>query len=254
VYDTINQPSWQTSSQFGKGPGLVNLTDQGPRVEVIHDQPQGRADLVYWLNSIEGNQGDLIVGALHFKNQIATQVFSFSQAFGHVSSMDQPSKATTGATVIANKPDQELKITLPWLTPADSASQAARMYFLTIAAKPKDFDAYVQVYDDQSYVGTGLSNSSVVEYVDPQSPANGNLHVGDIIEGVVGSTLPAKDMTNLIGPNVVEEVAQYQPGQIITLRVLRAGQTRFVALELAQWPNYQTSGVITTSTGTYYLM
>lgn len=254
VYDTLHQPSWQTSSQLGKGPGLVNATNQGPRVEVIHDQPHGRADLLYWLNSIEGNTNYLIVGVVHFQNQIATQAYSFSQSSGHVFSMDRPSKAQTGAVVIGNKPHQEIKITLPWLTSVDSESQAARMYYLTVAAEPKDYDYYQTAYDSQSYVGVGLSNTSVVGYVDPQSPANGKLRVGDVIESVVGSTLPAKDTTYLNGPKVVEEVALYQPGRVIELNVLRDDQPMTVTLKLAQWPIYQTSNYATTSTGEFDLM
>jgi hypothetical protein len=254
VYDTLHEPSWQSSSQFGRGPGLVQLQSGGPQIKAIHDQPHGRTDLVYWLDSIAGNEGDLIVGVVHFKSQIATQVFSFNQSYGHVFSMDQPSKAAAGATVIGNEPHQKLKIALPWLTPVDSASQAARMYYITVAAQPKVFDSYVQVYDGQSYVGVGLNSSSVVEYVDPQSPANGLLHVGDVIEGVVGSSLPAKDETDLIGPKVVEEVAQYQPGQIIKLSILRDGQPLTETLQLAQWPIDQSSDYITTSTGNYDLM
>lgn len=254
VYDTLDQPSWQTSSQLGKGPGLVDLTDQGPRVMAVRDQPHGRADLVYWLNSIEGNSGDLIVGVVHFKNQIATLVYSFSQYLGHPFSMDQPSKASIGVAVIGGKPHQEIKITMPWLTPADSASQAARMYYLTVAVAPKDYDSYETVYDDQSYVGVGLSNSSEVEYVDPLSPAHGELYIGDVVKGVVGSALPAKDEEYLNAPKVIEEVAQYQPGQVIELSVLRGGQAITVTLKLAQWPSYQTSEYVTTSTGESDLM
>lgn len=251
VYDTLHEPSWQTSSQFGKGPGLLPAESDGPQITLIHDQPHGHADLLYWLNSISGNTGDLVVGVVHFQNQVATQAFSFSQSYGHVFSMDQPSNAPTGAVVIGNKPDQELKITLPWLTAADSESQAARMYYLIVKARPKDYDFYQTVYDGQSYVGVGLNSSSVVGYVDPQSPANGLLHVGDVIEGVVGSSLPAKDETDLIGPKVIEEVAQYQPGQIIRLSVLRGGQQSTVTLKLAQWPSYQTSKYVTTSSNEF---
>jgi hypothetical protein len=259
AYDTLDQPSWQTSSQLGKGPGLVNLVDSGPQVKIIHDQPHGQSDLLYWLNSIAGNANYLIVGVVHFKDQIATQEFSFGQSYGHIESMDQPSHATVGAAVIGEKPDQKVKITLPWMTADDSESQGARMYYLTVAPFPKSFDEYEIVYNDQSYVGVGLSTDasshpSTVEYVDPQSPANGKLQVGDVVEGVVGSTLPAKDVTYLLGPNVIEEVALYQPGDAIELRVLRNGQPLTVTLKLDQWPIYQPSGIITTSTGTYYLM
>lgn len=254
VYDTLNQHSWQSSSQLGKGPGLVDLAGTGPQVRIIYNQSGGRADLLYWLNSIEGNTGYLIVGVVHFQSQIATQVYSFSQAFGHIFSMDQPSKEPIGAAVIGNKSHQELKITLPWLTPVDSESQAARMYYLTVAAQPKDYDSYQPVYDDQSYVGVGVNNSSVVGYVDPHSPANGVLRVGDVIEGVSGSTLSTKDEMNLNGPKAVEEVALCQPGQVIKMGVLRDGHPLTVTLKLAQWPSDQTSDYVTTSTGEFDLM
>jgi hypothetical protein len=257
VYDTLHQPSWQTTTQIGKGPGLVGGNDAGPEVRAIYDQRDGRADLLYWLNSIEGNSSYLIVGVVHFQNQIATQTLAFSQAFGHIEQMDQPSTATIGAAVVGDKPHQSIKVTLPWLTPDDSESQGARMYYLTFAAQRKDEGSFLQTYDSQSYVGVGLSTDassepSTVEYVDPNSPANGVLKVGDVVESVVGSTL--RPTTYLIGPKVIEEIALDQPGQTVKLNIERGGQPMTVSLTLAQWPIDQPSGFITTSTGTYYLM
>lgn len=259
VYDTLNEPSWQTSSQFGKGPGLVNAEDAGPQVRVIRDQPHGQSDLLYWLNSIAGNTNYLIVGVVHFQHQIATQEYSFSQSYGHIYSMDQPSHATTGAEVIGAKPHQRVRITLPWLTSVDSESQAARIYYFTIAPLPKSFNEYQAVYNNQSYVGVGLGSDqgrhpSTVEFVDPDSPANEKLRVGDVIEGVVGSTLPAQDSKYLLGPKVIEEVALYRPGQSIELDVLRGGQPLTVKLKLAQWPVSQTTNYVTTDSGTDFLM
>ena len=103
-------------------------------------------------------------------------------------------------------------------------------------------------------MGVGLNNSSVVEYVDPHSPAKGKLQVGDVIEGVVGSSLSAKDEMYLIGPKTVEEVALCEPGQVIKLGVLRDGHPLKVTLKLAQWPSDQTSGYVTTSTREFDLM
>jgi len=259
VYDTLHQPSWQTSTQIGKGPGLVAGNDAGPQIRAIYDQRGGRADLLYWLNSVEGNSSDLIVGVVHFQKQIAIKTLSFSQAFGHIEQMDDPSKATIGAAVFGDKPHQKIEITLPWLTPDDSQSQGARMYYLTFAAQPKDEGSYLQTHDSQSYVGVGLSTDesshpSTVEYVDPNSPANGVLQVGDVVEDVLGSTLPAKDTTYLLGPKVIEQVALDQPGQVVKLSILRNGQPLIVSLKLAQWPIDQSSDLITTSTGTYFLM
>jgi len=257
VYDTLHQPSWQTTTQIGKGPGLVGGNDAGPEVRAIYDQRDGRADLLYWLNSIEGNSSYLIVGVVHFQNQIATQTLSFSQAFGHIEQMDQPSKATIGAAVIGDKPHQSIKVTLPWLTSDDSESQGARIYYLTFAAQRKDEGSFIQTYDNQSYAGVGLSTDvsshpSTVEYVDPNSPSNGVLKIGDVVEGVVGSTL--RSTTYLLGPKVIEEVALDQPGQIVKLSIIRNGQPMTVSLKLAQWPIDQPSDFVTTSTGTYYLM
>lgn len=254
VYDTLNQATWQMSSQLGKGPGLVGGNDAGPQVQAIHNQPDGRVDLMYWLNSIEGNSSDLIVDVVHFQKQIAIQTLSFTQAFGHIEQMDQPSKATIGAAVIGDKPHQQIKITLPWLTPDDSQSQGARIYYLTFAAQRKDEGSFLQTYDSQSYVGVGLNQSSAVKYIDPDSPANGVLHVGDVVEGIVGSSLPASDSTYLLGPKVIEEVALDQPGQVVKLSVLRNGQPLTVSLKLAEWPLDQPTAFITTSTGSYDLM
>lgn len=254
VYDTLNQATWQMSSQLGRGPGLVGGNDAGPAVKAIHDQPNGRVDLLYWLNSIEGNSSDLVVDVVHFQKQVAIQTLSFTQAFGHIEQMDQPSKAAIGAAVIGDKPHQQVKITLPWLTPDDSQSQGARIYNLTFAAQRKDEGSFQQTYDSQSYVGVGLNQSSEVKYIDPDSPANGVLHVGDVVEGIVGSPLPASDSTYLLGPKVIEEVALDQPGQVIKLSILRNGQPMTESLKLAQWPTDQPTAYITTSTGSYDLM
>lgn len=258
VYDTLNQPSWQTSSQFGRGPGLLNLEGAGPQVKVVHDQPDGHADLLYWLNSIAGNTNYLIVGIIHFQHQIATQEYSFNQSYGHVFTMDLPSHLPIGPAVIGSDPTQEVKITLPWLTPDDSQSRAARMYYFTVAPHPKSFDSYQVVDNNQSYVGVELSNtsgsSSTVKYVDPHSSASGNLRVGDVIEGVVGSTLPIKDRNDLLGPIAIEEVALYYPDQTIELSVDRAGHHLTVKLKLAQWPSYQTSSYTNRNSGADPLM
>jgi len=80
------------------------------------------------------------------------------------------------------------------------------------------------------------------------------LQVGDVIEGVVGSSLSAKDEMYLIGPKTVEEVALCEPGQVIKLGVLRDGHPLKVTLKLAQWPSDQTSGYVTTSTREFDLM
>jgi len=239
VFDASKQPSFQSSTQTGSGPGLVNLTNVGPQVSLIRDQPGGGADLLYWLDSIAGNGGSLLVGIVHYSHQIATLTYNYSGDEGHVINFDVPPQTTSGASVIGLAPHQQVKITLPWLTPADSRSQAARMFSFVIGASTPSYEGYQIVSNDQPYVGVGLSSVSgsadgVVGFVNPGSPAAGQLEVGDVITGMVGSTLTAAAAQNLNGPVVIEDVALLHPGNRVTLNVIRGGSPITIGITLAQ--------------------
>lgn len=236
VFNTLHLPWWQTSSQSSSGPGLLNLTNQAPQLAVLHDQPNKTADLLFWVNSLSGNTDQLLVGIVHYENQIATLEYTYSGHDGHVFSFDEKSNDTTGADVIGSSPNQRVIITQPWLTGDDSESTAARMYSFEIAPVAHDFDSYHVVSDNIPYVGVELNDQSVVERVAMSSPSAGRLEVGDVVIGVEGSTLSRTDIEDLIGPPVIEEVALYYPGDVVRLRVRRNGRMLIIPVLLGAWP------------------
>jgi hypothetical protein len=212
----------------------------GPQVAVIHDQPGGGADLLYWVNSIGGNSGALLIGIVHYVHQIATLTYSDDGDEAHVETFDVPTTASPGVAIVGSAPSQQVQVTLPWLTGADSRSQAARMYSFTVAPAPSSYDSYVVVSDTRSYVGVGLASvdgtmQGRVGYVDPASPAAHLLQVGDLISGVLGTQLPASSAADLIGPVVLDEVAILNPGDTAALQVSRNGRQLVVPIKLAQW-------------------
>ncbi len=238
AFDASQEPSYQSNSQQGGGPGLGNLTSPGPQVALIHDQPDGGADLLYWVDSVGGNSGRLIVGIVHFASGVATLVYSEDGDEGHVGSFDVPTNIPAGVGVAGTGPNQTVQITLPWLTAADSRSQAARMYTRTLA--PNWTGYYQVVADDRPYVGVAISplpgrSQARVESVDPTSPANGELKVGDILTGVADTALGSDITGALIGPPVIDEVAILRPDATVTLQIVRNGQPSTVTLQLARW-------------------
>jgi hypothetical protein len=240
AFDASREQSYQASSQQGGGPGLVDLTGAGPQVAVAHDQPNGAADLVYWVNSVGGNSGNLIVGIVHFARDIATVTYSEDGDEGHVDSFDVPSSQPAGVTVAGSAPHQVVQITLPWITAADDRSQAARMYTRTLAPTA-DYDSYHGVADNRPYVGVAItplvgSLQARVTSVDPTAPASGLLRVGDILTGVADTPLAANlTRGGLLGPPVIDEIAILGPGATVTLQFIRNGQPSHVTLRLAEW-------------------
>ena len=238
AFDASQEQSYQANSQQGAGPGLVSPTGSGPQVALIHDQPDGGVDLLYWVNSVGGNSGKLIVGIVHFATGVVTLVYSEAGDEGHVGSFDVPTGTPAGVSVTGSGPQQMVQITLPWITAADSRSQAARMYTRTLA--PNWTGYYQVVADDRPYVGVAISRlaggtQARVASVDPNSPANGVLHVGDILTAVADTALGTNITSTLIGPPVIDEVAILHPGVTVTLQIVRNGTPSNVTLRLAHW-------------------
>jgi hypothetical protein len=240
AFDASREQSYQANSQQGGGPGLVDLTGAGPQVAVVHNQPNGTADLVYWVNSVGGNSGNLIVGIVHFARDIATVTYSEDGDEAHVDSFDVPSGQPAGVTVAGSAPHQVVQITLPWITAADDRSQAARMYTQTLAPTA-DYDSYHVVTDNRPYVGVAITPlvgglQARVTSVDPTAPASGLLRVGDILTGVSDTPLAANlTRGGLLGPPVIDEIAILEPGATVTLQFIRNGQPSHVTLRLAEW-------------------
>ena len=155
------------------------------------------------MDSIGGNSGKLIVGIVHFATGIATLVYSEDGDEGHVDSFDVPNSTPAGVSISGSAPQQTAQITLPWITAADSRSQAARMYTRTLAPI---WSGYYQVAaDDRPYVGVAIAPltggaQARVESVDPNSPAGGELRVGDVLTGVADTPLGTNITSALIGP------------------------------------------------------
>jgi hypothetical protein len=235
VFNAMKQPSYQTTPQNGpSGPGLVTAGGRA-HVATVRDQFSGHGDLVYWVNSLRGNAGDLLVGIVHFDHDIASLNYTFQGNYGHPFSFDETSTVKTGVSIVGTSHRQRVEISLPLLSSVDSESQAARMYSFVVAPRPRSFSSYRVVYDGQPFVGVALNSSSRVQVIETQSPAAGKLKVGDVLLGVQGSKLSPLDMKNLLGPLVVEQLALYRPGQTIGLIVERAGRRSVIKVTLAQW-------------------
>ena len=68
----------------------------------------------------------------------------------------------------------------------------------------------------------------------PRSPAQGKLHAGDLVEAVAGAKAPPNAKW-LSGPEVIDQVALFYPGQKIHLVVDRAGQFLDAPITLGRW-------------------
>jgi hypothetical protein len=234
VFDASKQQSWQSTPHAGAaGPGLLQLNEQGPAMAVIHDQSGGKSDLVYWLNSIEGNGGVLLIGVVHYADQIANVTYNFSGDEG-----DGKLSSAGLVKAIGVAPRQQIQVTAPWQTAADDRMTYARLFHFVVAPTLNDgTETFSVVSDDRPLVGIGLlsvegTSQGEVAYVAGGSPAVGVLQVGDIIDGIDGQPATA---TSSIGPAVIDQVAQHHPGDSIALDIERSGQRRVVNLKLAMW-------------------
>ena len=75
-----------------------------PQVAVVHDQPGGGADLLYGVNSIGGNSGQLLIGIVHYVHQIATLTYSDHGDEAHVGTFDVPTTASPGFAIVGAVP------------------------------------------------------------------------------------------------------------------------------------------------------
>jgi hypothetical protein len=233
VFDASKLDSYQTGLQSGEnGPGLIGGTGT-PAVAVVHDHRDHTNDLVYWLQAAAGNGTELIVGVVHYTNQFARVVWNFNADEAHSPLSGQ---ATIG--VIGSAPHQQVKVTLPWQTAVDSRSSAARLYSFVVAPDAQlGVDQYGVVSDDRPLVGVGLvavpnSDQGQVVYIAPQATALGILQVGDLVNGIDGEAPPA---LGLLGPAVIDQVAQHHPGDTIALDVVRQGRQLVVRIRLGEW-------------------
>jgi hypothetical protein len=234
VFDAAKQVSYRVTLRHdGSGPGLLDRSENGPRVTLVHDQPNRGADLVYWLNSVQGDSSVLIVGVVHYENKVANLVWSFRAAED-----GGPLTRTAGVAITGRANQQQIMVTVPWHTQADRGRTAVRSYSFVIAPAPQNaFDSYTVVSDDRPLVGVGLtavprSTQGKVAYLPAGSQAQGALQIGDLIDGIdhVSPTTHSH-----LGPAVIDEVALHHPGDTIALDIERRGQRRVVAVRIGQW-------------------
>jgi hypothetical protein len=238
AFDASKDPSYQSNTQQGEGPGLVDDPGgQGPQVAVVHDQPQS-SDLLYWLDSVGGNSGALHIGVVRYMHGLANLVYANTFDEGHIGPSDGLPTTQSGVSVIATAPHQQIQVTAPWLTDADSRSHAARMYSVTLARVDSD-GSYRVVADSRPYLGVGTAIAAgttgpTVRFVEPGSPAASVLMVGDILKDVSGSALSTAP-EGLNGPIVVDQIAVLHPGDSVSLEILRHGNPTTVRIKLGQW-------------------
>jgi hypothetical protein len=81
----------------------------------------------------------------------------------------------------------------------------------------------VQALSEALSVATGAPLGVVVSWVEPESPASGQLAVGDVIEAMDGRTLESRQQWDV-------RIARLSAGDALTLRTRRRGETREVAV------------------------
>jgi len=245
VFNAAQQSSYQTETQVGqKGPGLICTCGTGPVAAVMHDLPGQEASLVYWVPAIAGNTTVWLIGLVNFRDQLADLAWSDQLNIAHIDVYGvKPRNPFPSPVVVGRSPHQQLLVTAPWETADDNQSYAIQQYSFEVTAVqqgPGEWD-YEAVNDTRSFVGVevsragGSSGAAKVAHVYPGSPAQGKLHVGDLVEAVAGAKAPP-NATSLGGPEeVIDQVALFYPGQRIHLVVDRAGQLMGVPITLGRW-------------------
>jgi len=248
VFNAAQQNSYQTETQQGqKGPGLIcTCGGAGPVATVMQDLPGKEASLVYWVPAVAGNTTVWLIGVVNFTNQLANLAWSDQLNIAHIDSYAvKPRNPFPSPVVVERSPHQQLLVTAPWETADDNQSYAIRQYSFEVTAVqqgPGEWN-YEAVNDTRSFVGVEVAidvqagvplGDAKIAYVYPGSPAQGKLHVGDLVEGVAGAKTPTNAM-GLNGPAVIDQVALFYPGEKIRLEVDRAGQSMNVLITLGRW-------------------
>jgi S1-C subfamily serine protease len=232
VFDASKEPSFALETRHLRSGGLDQAAP-APTIALVHDQANGGADLVYWLNTPARNATRFVVGIVHYANNQANVVFSFASAEGG-SSLTRD----TSVVVVGTQPSQQIQVTLPWNTQTDPTDTAVRTYsFVLSPASNSTVDAYRVVSDDRPLVGVGIvavarTTQGRVTYVAGGSPASGSLQLGDVIDGIEGIVPPSRSR---LVPAVVDEVAVHHPGDKVALDIARNGQRTVVTITLGQW-------------------
>jgi S1-C subfamily serine protease len=229
VFDASKQPSFAAQTS----PGSSDQPAPAPTVAVVRDQPNGGADLVYWLNSPHGNVRHLLVEVVHYAHGRADIAFGFNTDEAGASLT-----RNTSVVVAGTAPFQQIQVTVPWNTQTDPIATAVRTYrFVVAPASNSAVDAYRVVSDDRPLAGVGIvavahSTQGRVTYVAAGTAAGGLLQLGDVIDGIDGIAAPSHPG---FVPAVVDEVAVHHPGDKVTFDIVRQGRPAAVAVTLGQW-------------------
>jgi len=232
VFDASKQPFFPVQVSAGRSVPRDHPVP-APMVALVHDQANGGADLVYWLNSPHGNTSHFLVGVVHYAHGRADVAFSFA-----TDEVDASLTRDTSVVVLGTAPFQQIQVTLPWNTQTDPIGTAVRSYRFVVAPDSNSaVDAYHVISDDRPLVGVGIvavahTTKGRVTYVAAGTAGDGLLHLGDVIDGVDGVAPPSRPG---FGPAVIDEVAAHHPGDKVTLDIMRQGQPASVAINLGQW-------------------
>lgn len=215
LYDVNVIPSTTPPPAGAPGPfaTLVN-----PKVAAVADEPNGGADLVFYGQDGASAFGVGETAIVHFANGVATVAWSYGARY------------LGGFQVIGHAPHQQVQYTAAWQTISDPGCCPVRSYQFVVGetgAAGGDFVGYSVVKDSRSWLGAWIvPNSDIgtvgeVLFVTPGSPAATVLQPGDVLESVAG-VKPTS--TNLLGPAVIDEIAEEPAGTRVTLNIERGGK------------------------------
>jgi len=232
VFDASQQPLFALPPLEAKA-GRLDLVAHTPHFAVVHDQTDGSADLVYWLNSPNRSVSVFRVGVIHETGHGADLVWTLD-----ADGTDTAVSNESGVAVEGVAPSQRMRITLPWVTQTDPSNIAVRPYSFVVApTSTSASDRYSVISDDRPLVGVGIvavphSTKARVSYLPAGSPASGLLQLGDVIDGIDG--IRPSNPHHLV-PAVVDEVARHYPGDTVALGIERLGHRSVVKVKLGQW-------------------
>jgi hypothetical protein len=252
VFDASKQPLLRLPSFEAKA-GRLDRSMPAPHVATVHDQANGGADLVYWLNSPSRPVSAFRVGVVHYTGRVASLVWTLD-----VDGASTPLSRQSDVAIEGTAPSQQVLITLPWITQTDPNNSAVRTYSFAVAPTSNSSDdRYNVISDDRPLVGVGIvavpnSTKGKVAYIPPGTPADGLLQLGDVIDGIHGIRAP--NPSHFV-PAVVDELARREPGDTVALDVERLHHRSVVNIKLGQW-DFQLgqsgySGVASTTLGVY---
>jgi hypothetical protein len=201
----------------------------------IADQPNGGHDLLFSVVPFSAS-GAGMAGIIHYGNQTASIVWGYSTGDG------------VDISIAGKAPHQEAVVSTEWDTSADPHCCGIRTFSAVLKVEFDKYspgsDSYKVVKDTRPWLGAWVYSAStsspstlftfspaVVISTTPGSPAASVLKQGDILEGVVGAKQPSGGQGD-IGPAIVDQLAEQNVGQTVTLEVNRGGQMITVPVRL----------------------